>query len=246
MLPYWTTNQFTLATGTTSTSVGSLAIRLNSIYDCISVSTYTADPTPAADTADATINKPQMMDYWSSIYRYWTVVKSEYEFRIWNESRTDEQEISIWTYHNGQQQPPLVNAGNTNNVTDQARKMHKHCHHTLLRNDFETGKSLIREGVTIKGTYYPGNISVVNSVAEDEYKETWHRTTEVPSLREVCTFIVSRSDTQRAISTSTAVTLRYELKIKYYVQWKDLVVAYQYPTQETDFAAVDNPFAIMN
>ena len=37
--------------------------------------------------------------------------------------------------------------------------------------------------VTFSGVYMPGNRTVVNDVAEDEFKETWHKSTEVPSQR---------------------------------------------------------------
>lgn len=248
IMPYVARGTIAIATGTAASSVGSFAFRLNSIYDCMTITTYAADPTPAADTADGTVNTPLMQKYWSTYYRYWTVVKSMYKIRMWIEE-VAEQELSVWVYHNGQQQPPLVTAGGTLNVSDYIRETHRHAHKkTMTNTPTAQGTSYYGEKghVHISGGYQPGPFSVVNDVAEDEYKETWHRTTEVPSLREVCTVIIQRSDMQRFITTGTAVNVKYELEIVYHVQWKDLNVLYQYPTDESDFAAVTDYLTFAN
>jgi hypothetical protein len=238
----------TIAAGTAASSVGSFAFRLNSIYDVMTITTYAADPAAAADTADGTVNTPLMQKYWSTYYRYWTVLGSYYKIRMWIEEVAD-QELSVWTYHNGQQQPPLVTAGGTLNVSDYIRETHRHAHkRKMVNTPAAQGHSYYdeRNHIHISGHYKPGPVTVVNDVAEDEYKETWHRTTEVPSLREVCTVIIQRSDMQRFITTATAVNVKYELQIVYHVQWKDLAVLYQYPTDESDFAAVTDYMTFAN
>lgn len=244
IMPYYAHGTLTIATGTAASSVAALALRLNSIYDCLTISTYSADPTPAADTADGTVQKPQMFAFWSGLYRYWTVIKSHYHLHVFCDSRSASQEISCWTYHNGQQQPPLVADAGTDNVTDAARRTHKHAHHQYLHDEpIENGKSYYQQGIHIKGEYRQGNYTVHNDVAEDEFKETWHKVTEVPSMREVATMIFQRSDFQRFVRTDLEYNLKYRLWVTYYVQWKDLVVKFQYPTQETDFAATTDPWA---
>ena len=238
IMPYMTRGSLTIAAGTTSTSVGSFAFRLNSIYDVMTATTYAADPTAAADTADGSVNLPLYQKYWSAYYRYWTVLSSHYKIRIWIDE-VDEIETSVWVYHNGQQQPPLVTAGGTINVSDAIRETHRHARKLTLHNDpAAAGKSYYAKGIKFNGHYTPGNKTVVNDVSEDEFKETWHRVTEVPSLREVCTVIVQRSDMQRSIETANAFDVKYELELVYHVQWKDLIVAFQYPTEESDLAAV--------
>jgi len=246
IMPYWAAGSLSLQVGTGSTSIATLALRLNSIYDTLTVSTYVADPSAAADTADGSVQIAQMYSYWTNLYRYWTVVKSEYHLHVWNDSRSLDQEVSVWTYHNGQQQPPLLNEAGTDNIPDYVRGLHRHAHVTKLRTDLvETGKSWYNQGVHIHGNYRMGNYTVHNDVAEDEFKETWHKTGEVPSLREVATFIMQRSDLQRATTTGAAVNLKYELRTRYYVQFKDLKAKYQYPAQDTDFSSTTDPFAII-
>ncbi|KAG9399781.1 hypothetical protein AC1031_011659 [Aphanomyces cochlioides] len=227
-----------------ASQVSSYSFRLNSPYDILTTTTYSADPAPAADTADGTVQTAQMFTFWSALYRYWTVVACHYNVHVWLNDQGNDQEMSVWIYHNGQQQPPLI-ADASNVVTDLARETHRHTHLKTLRLDrTDTGKSIYNGGIHFSGEYRPGNYTVHNDVAEDEYKETWHRTTEVPSLREVCTVIVNRSDRQRAIYAGSDVTFRYVLEITYKVQWKDLKADFQYPTQLTDFSAITDAIGI--
>lgn len=222
-------NSFSIAATTTATGQNSIGIRLNSIYDCITTAVgFTADPTPAADTADATVNKPMLMDYWMSLYRYWTVTKTTYKVSFWLQTQDNTAELSIWCYHNGQQQPPLVDdSGTPQIVPDYMRQTHKHCHSKKLRpaatNSTET--HIQSRKVVFEGVYYPGNKTVVNDVAEDEFKETWHKATEVPSQREIATFIWNKSDKAPAV----AVSGFWYVEVTYHVQLKDLKAIYQYP-----------------
>jgi hypothetical protein len=217
-----------------SAGVKNYSFRLNSPYDVVNTGTYTADPTPAADTADALIQKTQMYDYWSSIYRYWHVTKSTYEITFWAETKHDTAGLSIWCYHHGQQEPPILNtAGNI--IPDYIRQLHKHCHmQVLYPRGTGTSDHERKTAVTFTGTYVPGQKSVHNDVAEDEYQETWHRVNEVPSLREVVSFIIQKNDS----CTETDVVVHMEYKLFYHVQWKDQLVIYQYPTQLSDTVAV--------
>lgn len=247
LMPYIANTNLSIGAGVGAASVGSFSFRLNSIYDIITTSTYTADPTPTSDTADASVNLPSLWTYWSSIYRYWTVVKTEWTVQLFHNqyANTSDQELSVFCYYNGQQQPPLLNNDGVSNVPDYVRNMHKHVRMEKLYPHSNSEGSIARGGIILKGTYEPGK-SVHNDVAEDEFAETWHKTNEVSSQREVCTIIVQRSDYQRNWDTSTLVNVRLKLYITYYVQWKDLVVAYQYPVLDTDYPAVTDPNAKSN
>lgn len=238
ILPYQKTGSLTIAAGTNN--VATLVARLNSIYDVLSIDTYIVDPAAAADVADASVQKPMMYNYWTTLYRYWTVVESNYTLRIWSDSRTADEEISVWTYHNGQQQPPVLNDALTARCPDWCRSTHRHAHNTLVRNSLkESGSNYYGHAATIQGHYAPGNTTVVNDVAEDEFKETWHKPNEVPSLREVVTFICQRSDSMNDIGGfASSVTLKYKLNITYKVQFKDLLAKFQYPNPDTDWPSV--------
>lgn len=106
IMPYQRLGSLTIAAGTNN--VATLVMRLNSIYDIMTIDTFVPNPTPAADVADASVQKPMLYNYWTTLYRYWTVVGSRYKLRVWLDSRTEDQEVSVWTYHNGAQQPPCT------------------------------------------------------------------------------------------------------------------------------------------
>lgn len=226
-----------IASGSASTAVKHFSIRINSIWDVFTTLTYAEDPTPAAGVADGANETPIMREFWQNIYRYWTVVKTKYKVRFWTNDNTD-QELDIWCYHHGQQMPPITTGGSGGNVlVSKYRRTHRHAHYKTLGtyNSSATEKPLYHgREVVFTGEYRPGNFTVVNDVAEDEYKETWHRITEVPSLQEYVTFIIQRSERS---STSTAVSFSYDVELVFYVQWKDLEAKFQYmdPTQDETF-----------
>lgn len=247
ILPYYHAPPagFSLTTTTQATRVSGFSIRLNSIWDCVSHINFVEDPTPAADTADANQERPIMREWWQNVYRYWTVTKSEYKVKFWTETKNaDGGELDIWCYHNGQQQPPLVDsAGNL--VYSKYRQLHRHAHMKTLRitpiTDTETGK--YDNVVVFTGSYKPGHHSVHNSVAEDEFKETWHQRTEVPSLREVASFIIQPSERWNTASSNPFVNtnVKYSIEIIYHCQWKDLECKFQYPRPTDDETFTDFP-----
>ena len=82
LMVYRTGNNFTVS-GSGATRVRGLTFRLNSINDCFTDCTYSANPDPSTgDTIDATPNVPSMRNFWSTVYRYYTVVRSRFHFRI--------------------------------------------------------------------------------------------------------------------------------------------------------------------
>ena len=224
--------------------VDAITFRLNSIYDVVTSSAYTADPPPAADTFDTNINKPMWYNYYTSIYKYWTVTKSTYKMRIWISGRDAANvgsEVSVWTYHHGQQQPPLLNETVSAKIPDIIRKVHPNNHKTTIRSlPLTTLKSRYDDNTYIHGMYMPGPKYVKNEVAEDDFHETWHKATEVPSLREAVTFIVQRSDMMDTLgNTSSTIALNYEFEIQYHTQFKNLKTAFKYTTQDTDMNITD-------
>jgi hypothetical protein len=251
VMPFSYRGDLTMATG--AHSIASMAFRLNSIYDIQTSTAFTSDPTPASDTPDANVEKAMFFNYWSSLYRYWTVVGSKYTLKIFiahvesEVASTDQQamEVSIWTYHNGQQQPPLLTAGNQR-VPDYVRRVHRHNHLTTMRKHTGlTGTSTIQgessyysRDTIINGAYAPGQHYVENEIFEDEHQETWHKINEVPSLREVVTFILQKSDQSARIHPLASAFVTYQFDIEYLVQWKDLKADFQYPTQDTDIAVI--------
>ncbi|KAH9124338.1 hypothetical protein LEN26_008350 [Aphanomyces euteiches] len=228
ILPYYKSGlSLTLASGATSTAVKNFTIRINSIWDILTTVTYAEDPAPAAATADGTNETPIMREWWQNIYRYWTVLRADYKVRFWTNDKTD-QEADIWCYHHGQQVPPITQGGSGGApLYSKYRRLHRHAHFKTLGtfNSATTENGLFRKQVTFTGTYKPGNNTIHNDVFEDEYKETWHRTTEVPSLHEMVTFIAQRSERS---GTGTDLVINYDVEVVYHVQWKDLESKFQY------------------
>ena len=244
IMPYISFQDVTLATGTGAGSYSSICIRLNSIVDCLTDATFVANAAPAADGVDATLNSPMYFTYWSKYYRYYSVLSSKYKISIVLNDQTSRCEIACWLYHNGQQQPPIINAGTTTVVPDYIRKTHEHCHVTYLRDREDKAGGYYDRGVEIDGSYVPG--SVDHEVMEDEYKQTWHTIAQTPPQREVATLILQRSDWARAVETASTHSLKIKIEVVYHVQWKDLVSDQQYPTLTSDVEVSTDPAGVTN
>ncbi|KAH9107643.1 hypothetical protein LEN26_006147 [Aphanomyces euteiches] len=202
ILPFYKTGTINLGTSDGAIAVGNFAIRLNSIWDCITVPTYTEDPNPATDTAGAIgqIETPILAEYLSLLDRRWFSLQGPLL-----------------------QMPPLMTGGKV--LYSKYRKLHRHAHMKVLHTYGATERTLFGNQITFEGDYRPGNYTVVNDVTEDEYKETWHKNTEVPSMREMADFILQRSE--RSDNTAGAL-IRFDIEIVYKVQWKDLESKFQY------------------
>ena len=220
-----------------------ISFRLNSINDIITNSTYTSDPTPAADTTydGSSFLSPMMYNYWKNIYRYWTVTKATYHIKWWCKTLNSDSEWSLWTYHHGQQAPPLLDG--TATIKDYVRKMHKHCHSTtLVPLGASNDRNVNTAAVHVSGLYEPGNYTVHNAVWEDEFSETWHKWNEIPSKREIVTFIFNKSD--NASTSATTHNFEYTINVTYHVQLKDLQRIFEYPMASDDIAAVTDYMAL--
>jgi hypothetical protein len=242
VMPYYFTETKTMTNEDAVAGQISYAVRLNSIVDCLGSASFSADPAAAADSISGSAQKPMLYNYWSSIYRYWTVTKSTYKITVWVNTSDVSAFLSLWTYHCGLQNPPLVNTGATTLVKDYIRKSHKHCHvkHIMPVNS-TTDKHYKESAVTVTGYYEPGSINL--GVFEDEFKEVWHKEGELPSQREQAIFILNKSDASPAMTT-TPFTTTWEFEVMYHCQWKDLKVLYEYPTSTDDTVATTDPFAM--
>lgn len=231
-----------LAQGSSNTSIATFSVRLNSIYDCsYTLPGFAQDPPPAADVPDAGINNPCMRKYWSEFYNYWTVVGTKYKVKMWvtNPDATAtpapaQAECVAYFYFHGQQNPPIQNYGSNTRVEHFARKRHPNMYYKYIRpTDWtKTGANAFSQVVVDEGYFKPG--SIANLVAEDEFHETWHRNTEVPSYREILTILWQRSER----SADVAMRVWFELELEYEVQWKDLKCQHEYITMDSSIAAI--------
>jgi hypothetical protein len=229
-------NTMDLAAGTVgSTSCVAHTFRLNSIYDVRSEYGFIADPAAAADAADTTINTPHMRAYWMNFYRYWTVTKSYYRVKIWTTTKSTTGEIYVYAYKHGQQHPPCRNYLADTRIQHFVRKNHPNVSYIKVHtpNSTETDYNLYEDKVGyFEGTWSPGSIS--NTIAEDEYSETWHKATEVPSHRQLLTIMCQRSERAENI----AYSLTYEIEMVFEVQLKDLKAEHEFVTSDSAIPAI--------
>lgn len=246
VLPYCKFGTFDFAEGDDAQVV--LSIRLNSLHDLITTTTvgsYTADPIPNPDAlpltgtvANPVDETPFMFVYWASIYEYYHVVGCRYQLEL-KAVNTSDNQLSIWQYHHGIQEPPSINTGLTTVVPDYIRALHPGAKCTQLSfRGSEGGKRFFeRSTVTCSGVYAPGPKYVHNTIAEDDQVQTWIKMGQVNPLREKATFIINHSDWGREL-TPAACTVRWKLNIEYLVQFKDRLVKFTYPVTTTDIPEV--------
>ena len=233
----------TAASGSTSTSCATATYRLNSIYDVYSTYGFVADPTAVAETADATINTPHMRAYWMNFYRYWTVTRTHYKLKTWTTTTSNTGEIVVYLYKHGQQHPPIRNYTTDTRIEHFVRKNHPNVsyHKLYTPNTTETDFNLFEDKVDIRtGVWTPGSIS--NTIAEDEFSETWHKATEVPSDRQLMTIMVQRSE--RAEDKEYVV--KYELEMVFEVQLKDVKAEHEFVTNDSAIPAIAGYYAQQN
>lgn len=223
--------------------------RLNSIYDIKKTQGATAEinptTTPTADSADGagSIEVPKFRPYWIERYNYWSVVSCEWDINVhFAKDQTNQDfQIDVFLYFHGLQAPPRWNswaAGGTTLIPSHIRKLHPNVmwktmtvqpsdqNSSTFNNDF--GQS-----AKFSGIWRPGMIN--HEVMEDELLQTWHRATEVPPTPEMMTLCI-----QQGKGNLEAVTLNYDVSLKYCVQFKDLKGKYQYFTTDTSTGAISS------
>jgi len=231
-------NVITSAASALATDVYSFTFRLNSPRDVITEYTYAADPAPTSDTFSGTQNSPMYWNYYSSMYRYYTVIKSHYKVTI-RGTNTGGKRWSVWSVHHGMQGPPIIGAGpGFGYASDMYKSFWPHARFQQLVERGGSGTAVNSDygSVLMEGDYYPGRVSVQNDVVEDELARTWHPVSEVPPLKELCTIIVHKSDFEAYYALTSYLDVQVE--VNYTVQFKDLKEIYQYPILGQDLPAI--------
>ncbi|KAF0752888.1 hypothetical protein AaE_005876 [Aphanomyces astaci] len=228
----------TMASTRAATDVFTTSFRLNSPVDVITSYAYTADPSPAPDTLFGTVNSPMYWNYYSKLYRYYTVMHSKYKITV-RPIGTSGLRMSAWTYHHGNQGPYIMDASFVY-PTDHYKAFQPQTRCTPLteRGNGASVHNADWSERTIIGEYYPGHRSVQNEIVEDDLTRTWHKVSEVPPLKELCTLILHNADFQ--INTPGNVYFDYKIEVEYTVQFKDLCEQYAYPFQGIGLPAFPN------
>lgn len=242
ILPYWrnkTGRTLAYAAGSRSWD---LYLRMNSIYDIVKddTVTYSADPTVAADVADAgTKETPFWRDYWSQFWEYWTVVECRYKIDFW--IKTDKPDKVVVPVHGyiGLQKPPKFSTGTTDIVYDEYQRWKNvHVGKPMFSQDWGTDlRNFYQDGAhhgTVSGVYHPGDGS--HEVAEDELVQTWVKGNSVPKEQNLLWIRLIHGPFSNTADTD--ITFDYRVKLEYVVQWKDLKAKYQFPMTTTTTDAV--------
>jgi hypothetical protein len=267
MMPYYVHQVgLSISSGNQSGAVHTKSFRLNSIYDVETGTTYTADPTPAADSADGTVNTPSMRNYWTQLYRKWTVVGCRYHirFRPNDYLKYTDAQYSIYVYEHGDQAIPKVNTASTPKVIqDLYRKYHPH----IVAHKYVNSNDRYNQIVTGTGVYNGGPGNAGDGNAADVYmtlpngqhdwvsihKGTYHKGSIEHAVVEdelaqtwhnvdevPPTREIMTCIVQRSDTSDTGQSLNFELEfsIEYIVQLKDLKADFEYLHDTTDFPAI--------
>lgn len=223
--------------------------RLNSIYDCETITTHDDDPsTITADTADATVNTPMWRNYYMNYYRFWHVVGCKWKVLIepTSDSRDANGQYTAYLYFHGLEHPPLQTVSGAL-IEHKYRKQHPGVmwKHFTCNEEFWTSgvvPNVKNRFVEFSGFWKPGMIK--HEVAEDEMVETWHKATEPPPTPELMTIMVQPGPRNGAAAT----TLKYRvyIELEYYTQFKDLKTIYQWVMPDSDIPAITDYVAQAN
>lgn len=247
----------------TATQQKYFGFRLNSIKDIMSDWSFTADAYQSAnETYIGQDNTPMMYNFWSKIYRYYAITRTEYKVKIWMPNCADNRaEYSVWRYHHGFQAPPYLEEGTNIPVKDKYRRCHKHANWRSIRPNPNTGDSpdIVKSPdvqnwrteyhdkdnmIELEGVWEPGDYYVKKEVYEDQYMQTWVKMTDINPAREGCTVIINPSDDSHVYGTALSSLNKHNfvavLEIVYHVQLKDLVTIFQYPRENDDIAQIQD------
>lgn len=195
----------------------------------------TGNPFPVVPTAGAlSTERPQWREYWAQIYQYYTVLGCEYEVIMVNPIGNYQQQNAgtttglcfggdiicaeqVDTYSDtaaptGNVMPltTLVEVMNYKNI-----KWHK-----IEANGVGTN---LGNTTIVKGRYTPG--SVKRNIVNDGDVKTWTAMGSQPTLKEFLTL----NFWPHPLSAGTHFGMNIQIRLKYIVQYKDLVAQARYP-----------------
>lgn len=231
--------------------------RLNSIYDCESITTHTPNPaTTTSDTADATVQTPMWRNYYMNFYRFWHVVGCRWKVTI-EPSHTvnvENGQYTAYLYFHGLEHPPTKTVSGVQ-INHQYRIQHpgvqwKHFYpgeatqstiggnpappDTFQYINTTVTQNSKRNVCTFSGFWKPGMIH--HEVGEDEHIQTWHKEIEVPPTPELLTVLIQPGPRNEAPASS--LTFRIYIELEYYTQFKDLKTIYQWVMPDSDIPGI--------
>lgn len=195
----------------------------------ISGNTFPVVPT----AANSTTERSQWRDYWAQLYQYYTVLGCEYEvimvnpignhdtvngtanLRVYGGDIICAEQVDTYS-------DTAAATGNVMPLTTLPEVMnYKNIKwHKIQANG--NGNNLGNTTI-IKGRYTPG--SVKRNIVNDGDVKTWTAVTIQPTLKEFLTL----NFWPHPLSAGTAFGLNIQVRLKYIVQWKDLVAQARYP-----------------
>lgn len=176
----------------------------------------------------------QYQNWFTAMYRYYTVLGCEYTITVMNARQRRSSNIAVATYID------TFSANNNSQIHPTGATMADMEHWPDVRfyqvdgtgeaDNFDTRK-------TIQGQYKTG--AAFRNVENDEDVRTWTRTNVVPAYQENMTIAFARSWMNDWVDELSMALVRVQLR--YIVQFKDLITPFRWPAGQTtvNFAVPD-------
>jgi len=239
--------------------VATLQFRLNSIYDVKTSYSYNLEnPTSdiARETTSGSIEVPAMRKYWATKYNYWSVVESRWNFnyrsnRIQAQNEAADEQIAIYHYKHGIQEPPTNQNTNTSGGYTEGGEIwdiYRRRHPTMINNMYiyenahpshGTYNNIQEKFKSYSYKFNPGDVP--HQVQEDELKQTWHRMNEVPPTAEKMTIMFQRGPrNQFPGGGSSDHEVCYDIEVEFDVQLKDMKAELEYLEPSYDIPSISD------
>lgn len=171
-------------------------------------------------------------DYYSNNYKYYTVLGCEYEVTVTNISQTPGADVMVGCVPTSRVKPPVQTT--VNSVTHYATPFDaiawKGVEWHMVNSD--KGKNGINNILTIKGTYRRGDNKQLE-IMNDDKREIWNPLGMLPQVPEDLSLIFMKAPGAYAPDAARP-TVNVLLRMKYIVQFKELIEAMEYPVGTID------------
>jgi hypothetical protein len=194
--------------------------------------TATSITFPATMSTGAAVNeRPTYWEFYRQMYEYYTVLGCEYEIYLDNPNSERGTDILVgWDYN-----AYSATAGATGNITpqDQTLNVMKQYKGVQWRTIEQSAvQDNDKRQTIIKGTYHAGDAR--RNVANDNEVRTWHKTNnggvaEAVNLIELLTLYFYRHELAWLKPATKTLGVNMQIKLKYIVQFKDLLRPFRYP-----------------
>lgn len=205
-----------------------------------STATWPASAPTFPTTMGAGVNTseaPQWRDYWAKMYQYYAVLGCEYEITFQNPQTNAAADVVVANFVDTYS---AANATNVHpvNVSVEQMTFWNDVDMKMVRAD---GDLAGNNYAVVKGFYRAG--SAHKNVENDEDVKTWTKVTQQPSLTEEMTVAMNKAWQN---DTTAPMGANVRIKLRYIVQFKDVVNNYRWPASTQTPVTVSAPTDILS